>query len=148
MALSQDRAATAEERSIDFNDLVSWCHREIIRSEDALLIEGIGGVMVPLDAQFTVRDWIAELGLPVLLVAGTHLGAISHTLSALAALRDVGVKPAAIVVNESAGGVSIENTLASLAPHADDVPLLTLGRDDPAGMKALADRVAELKTRT
>ena len=138
-ALSPDRAADYEDRRMDFDDLLAWCRREIMRSEQALLLEGIGGVMVPLDAHHTVREWIAALELPVLLVAGTYLGALSHTLSALAALREVGVTPAAIVVNESEGGVGIEHTLASLTAHVEGVPLAVIGRDDVVGFAALAD---------
>ena len=40
-----------------------------------LLIEGIGGVMVPLDDKRTVLDWMAALDIPLLLVAGSYLGA-------------------------------------------------------------------------
>lgn len=137
--VSPDRAAVFEDRRMDFDDLLAWSRREVMRSEDMLLMEGIGGVMVPLDAHHTVRDWIAALELPALLVAGTYLGAISHTLSALAALREVGIAPAAIVVNESPGGVSIEDTLASLAPHADGIPLRIMVRGDIAGFDALAE---------
>src|SRR3989338_9161731 len=104
--------------------------------------------MVPLDAHHTVREWIAALDVPALLVAGTYLGAVSHTLSALAALREVGVVPAAVIVNESPGGVGIDDILASLAAHADGVPLRTLGRDDLVGMDALANRIAELQAGT
>jgi dethiobiotin synthetase len=136
--LSPDRAAVLEGRDIDFGSLVDWCRAEMVLNDDALLIEGIGGVMVPLDVRHTVRDWIAALRLPALLVAGTYLGAVSHTLSALAALREVGVRPAAIVVNESQGGVGIGETLAALAPHVADVPLQALGRADAAGMAQLA----------
>ena len=130
--VSPDRAAVFEDRRMDFDDLLAWSRREVLRSEDAVLIEGIGGVMVPLDAHHTVREWIAALELPTLLVAGTYLGAISHTLSALAALREVGVVPAAIVVNESPGGVSIEDMLASLAAHAGGISLATISRGDAA----------------
>ncbi len=42
--------------------------------------------MVPLDDTHTVLDWIAELGAPVLLVAGSYLGTLSHTLTAVAAV--------------------------------------------------------------
>jgi dethiobiotin synthetase len=127
--LSPDRAAALEGRAIDFDDLIGWCRREVLRAEDAVLVEGIGGLMVPLDAHNTVRDWIVSLDLPVLLVAGTYLGAVSHTLSALAALREAGVRPVAVVVNESVDGVGIENTWASLAPHVDQIPLITIARD-------------------
>lgn len=139
--LSPDRAAALEGRRIEVAALTAWCRDEIARNQDTLLIEGIGGVMVPLDEGHTVRDWIAALDLPVLLVTGTYLGAVSHTLTALAALREVGVRPAAIVVNRSVGGVDIADTLASLVPHLGGVPALDLGCGDtdrpPAS--ALAD---------
>jgi dethiobiotin synthetase len=140
--LSPDLAAAREGRNIDFAELVGWSRAEIERNEGLLLIEGIGGAMVPLDARHTVRDWIAALGVPALLVAGTHLGALSHTLTALAALRETGVAPAAIIVNESAGStVSLEDTLASLAPHVGSVPLHVLRRDDVEGLARLADKL-------
>ena len=140
--LAPDRAAALEGRTLDFDDLVAWCRREVLRSEGAALVEGIGGVMAPLDADHTVREWIVALDLPVLLVAGTYLGAISHTLCALAALRAVGVLPAAIVVNESVGGVSIADTLASLAPHADGLLLAAVSRGDAAAVTTLVRQLA------
>lgn len=140
--LSPDRAAAQEGRAIDFAALVAWCRDAIARNDGLLLIEGIGGVMVPLDGRHTVRDWIAALDIPALLVCGTHLGSLSHTLTALAALREVGVAPALIVVNESAGStVSLDDTLASLAPHVGGVPIVALRRDDAAGVARLADQL-------
>ena len=138
-ALSPDRAAALAGRSIDFDALVGRCRDEIANNEDCLLIEGIGGVMVPLDARHTVRDWIVALGLPTLLVAGTYLGAVSHTLSALAALRELGAMPMAIVLNESADGVGMQDTVASLVPHLGGVPLFGVGRDDAAAIERLAE---------
>lgn len=136
--LSPDRAAALEGRAIDFDGLVRWCRDETARNEDLLLVEGVGGVMVPLDGQRTVLDWMAALKLPVLLVAGTYLGAISHALTALAALRSAGPAPVAIVLNESAGGIPLADTLASLAPHAGGIPLLPVARGGD-GLAALAD---------
>lgn len=136
--LSPDRAAALEGCAIDVDALVGWCRDEVARNEDLLLIEGVGGVMVPLDGQRTVLDWMVALQLPALLVAGTYLGAISHALTALAVLRAAGVAPVAIVPNESAGGVSLEDTLASLAPHAGGIPLLPVARGGD-GLAALAD---------
>jgi len=139
--LAPDRAAALEGRAVDFDDLVAWCRREVLRSEGAVLVEGIGGVMVPLDANQTVREWIAALDLPVLLVTGTYLGAISHTLTALAALREVGVVPAAVVVNESVGGVGIADALASLAAHVEGIPLAAIPRGAAASFAALAGQL-------
>ncbi|MDP2795098.1 MAG: dethiobiotin synthase [Sulfurisoma sp.] len=138
--LSPDRAAALEGRGIDFAALLGWCREQIAANAGLLLIEGIGGVMVPLDARHTVRDWIAALDIPVLLVAGSYLGALSHTLTALAALREAGVVPAAIVLNETADSpVGIEDTLASLVPRIGDIALIILRRDDAAGLARLAD---------
>ena len=136
--LSPDRAAALEGRGIDFDDLVAWCRREVLRSEDAVLVEGVGGVMVPLDEHNTVREWMMALDLPVLLVAGTYLGAVSHALTAVAALREVGVTPSAIAVNESSDGVGLERTLASLSPHLGDIPTFAIGRDDSPALERFA----------
>jgi dethiobiotin synthetase len=138
--LSPDLAAAREGKAIDFAALAGWCRGAIESNEGLLLIEGVGGAMVPLTARHTVRDWIVALDIPVLLVCGTYLGALSHTLTALAALREVGVVPAQLVVNESAGStVSVEDTLTSLAPHIGDLPVVALRRDDTAGVARLAE---------
>lgn len=142
--LSPDRAAALEDRSIDFEDLVAWSRFEIVRSEDALLMEGIGGVMVPIDAHHTVRDWVAALDMPIMLVAGTYLGALSHTLTALAALREIGLRPACIVVNESADGVGLAETVASLASQVDGIHLFELARGDADGCARLATALLEM----
>ena len=55
--LSPDMAARREDRTLDFDALVAFCQDKIARS-DRLLIEGIGGLMVPLDDRHTVLDWM------------------------------------------------------------------------------------------
>ena len=85
-ALSPDLAAEREGRSIDVDTVVSFCQTAIDRRRDILLIEGIGGVMVPLDGERTILDVMMALQLPLILVAGSYLGTISHTLTALDAL--------------------------------------------------------------
>lgn len=140
--LSPDRAAALEGRRIDFAELVAWCRAQIARAGDddgLLLIEGIGGVMVPLDERHTVRELIAALGIPTVLVAGSYLGSLSHTLTALAALREADIVPAVVVLNESSGSsVSLDETMVSLAPHLGAIPLRRLQRNDVAGLKRLA----------
>lgn len=142
--LSPDRAAALEGSRIDVAALTDWCRQQLAADQDVLLIEGIGGIMVPLDETTTVREWMAALGLPLILVVGTYLGSLSHTLTALAALREAGLSPVAIVVNECNGaGVSLGDCLASLKPHVGTMPLFALGRDDAAGLQALADFLLE-----
>src|SRR3546814_14976999 len=96
--LSPDMAAAREGRSVPFDELVDYCRSRAAEASGPLLVEGVGGAMVPLGACHNVLDWIAALGFPALLVSGTYLGAISHALPTLAALGARGVEVAAIVL--------------------------------------------------
>jgi dethiobiotin synthetase len=147
--LSPDMAAQLEGRRIDFEQLVGFTRRaaSAVRvgtaSHDfsAILIEGVGGVMAPLDETHTVRDWIAGGGLPCVLVAGSYLGSMSHTLTALEALRKVGAGVTAIAVNESPeSAVPLDATLETLSRHATGTPLVAIGRANPqSGVARLAE---------
>ena len=125
--LSPDMAAARECRAIDFTLLLDFCREP--RPVELTVIEGVGGVMVPIDRERTVLDWIVALGAPVLLVAGSYLGTLSHTLSAAGMLRARGVTIAAIVLNESAiQPVPAEETAEVLARFADNVPIRIVRR--------------------
>jgi dethiobiotin synthetase len=97
--ISPDMAARRAGKVIPFDDVVAFCRAEMAASEVPLLIEGVGGAMVPLDDRRTVRDWMVALGLPAIVVCGGYLGAISHTLCTIEALRVAGVVVAQVVVN-------------------------------------------------
>jgi len=136
--LSPDMAAMREGRRIDFDALSKFTRRIVSAStlhpsaNFPTLVEGVGGVMAPLDAQHTVRDWIASSGLPCILVAGSYLGSLSHTLTALESLKKVGVDVTAITLNETpASPVSLAETLAALRRHAGAVPVLGISRAAP-----------------
>lgn len=64
-----------------------------------MIVEGAGGVMVPLNERDLMLDLIRHLALPVLLVARSTLGTINHTLLSLARLRQAGVDVFAVVLN-------------------------------------------------
>jgi dethiobiotin synthetase len=136
--LSPDMAAARERRSIDFEALIERCRTAAERRGGITLIEGIGGVMVPLDAQHTVLDWIAALGAPALLVVGSYLGTLSHSLTAVAALRQRGVTLLGVVVSESAEQpVPAEDSAASLARFVAPAPVRVLSRVAPAPLLPL-----------
>ena len=140
--LSPDMAAAREGRRIDFDELVAFTRRAIAAPDRPLLIEGVGGVMAPLDSQHTVRDWIAASGLPCILVAGSYLGSLSHTLTALEALAGVGAGVTAIVVNETPGStVALDATLEGLSHHVPGIPLVAIARASP---QAAVTRLAGL----
>jgi len=113
--LSPDMAARREGRRIAFEELVEFCKRSAQGSAELTLVEGVGGVMVPLDDAHTVLDWIAALASPVVLVAGSYLGTLSHTLTAVLALQAHGCELAAVLVAESpAQPVQIEETARTI----------------------------------
>lgn len=117
--LSPDMAAAREGREIDFAGLLGFCRGAADGPEDVLLIEGIGGVLVPLDAAHTVLDWIVALGMPSLVVGGSYLGTISHTLATVAAMRARNAAVAAVVISESEESpVPLEETAAAIRRFA------------------------------
>jgi dethiobiotin synthetase len=139
--LSPDMAAARERRRVPFEDLVEFCRAP--RPADVVLIEGIGGVMVPLDDTHTVLDWIVALGAPVLLVAGSYLGTLSHTLTAIAALRARGVEPAAMIVSESdEQPVPLEETTQTIRRFV--APIATGAMPRPPGATKLLPLLAAL----
>jgi dethiobiotin synthetase len=64
----------------------------------ALVVEGVGGLMVPLTPTYTVRDLAADLDLPVVIAARTGLGTINHTLLTAQAARAAGLHVAGVVM--------------------------------------------------
>ena len=82
---SPHRAAEIDGVTIDVDAL------EPPQCDRSLVIEGAGGVLVPFTRQTTFADVMARWGLPVVLVAATSLGTISHSLAAIEALRARGV---------------------------------------------------------
>ncbi len=85
--LAPSMAARLEGKVLDFDAVVDWSRKAIDGPEDIVMIEGVGGVMVPMDDHHTVLDWMEKTGIPVLLVIGSYLGTISHTLTALTVLE-------------------------------------------------------------
>lgn len=69
------------------------------RLERPLVVEGAGGMLVPLEEESYVIDIAAKLGLPVVLVARSTLGTINHTLLSLEALRRRGLPLAGVVMS-------------------------------------------------
>ena len=127
--LSPDLAAAREGRPIDFDALTAFSRAAVDANTGMLFIEGVGGIMVPIDGKRTVLDWMAALNIPLLLVVGGYLGTISHTLTAVDVLAQRKLTVAAIVVCESErSAVELDETVASIARFADGVPVIGLPR--------------------
>jgi dethiobiotin synthetase len=72
---------------------------EIPKTNKRLVIEGAGGLLVPLNERFLVIDLIEHLLTPVVLVARNYMGSINHTLLSMAALKSRGIPMAGIIYN-------------------------------------------------
>ena len=88
-----------------------------------LIIEGAGGLIVPINWQHTVLDIIEKLELPVLLVARSGLGTINHTLLSLNALRDRGIHVFAIIMSGP-----YHNSNRETLRHFGDLPIFEIGQ--------------------
>jgi dethiobiotin synthetase len=144
--LSPDMAAAREGREIVFDELVAFCREALAKNDGTLFIEGVGGVMVPLDHEHTVLDWAKALDVPLILVAGSYLGTISHTLTALDVIARAGLTVAALVVNDSGdGAVPLAETLVTLRCFTKTIPIATVPRvKAPVGAREAFAQLAEL----
>jgi dethiobiotin synthetase len=139
--LSPDVASRREGRSVPFEDLVAFSRHAIAQHSGKLLIEGVGGIMVPLDDRHTVLDWMMALNVPLVLVVGTYLGTLSHTLTCIDVLkrRELAIK--ALVVNETPGSsVSLSDTMSRLTCFAPSLSIVGLKhKPDPTAFKTIAE---------
>lgn len=77
------------------------CAMELLTRHDAVLVEGAGGVLVPLDESHTILDLMVALEMPVVLVGHRGLGTINHTLLSLQVLRAAKLRVIGVVLNET-----------------------------------------------
>jgi dethiobiotin synthetase len=118
-------------------DAIVAAARAAARGVDVLVVEGVGGLLVPFNASHCVRDLAVELGLPVLVAARPGLGTINHSLLTVEAPRPAGLDVRAVVLTPwpaepsvmqcsnrdtiaARGGVEVA-TLATVSPAAGDL---------------------------
>ncbi|WP_421737643.1 dethiobiotin synthase [Caulobacter sp.] len=127
--LAANLAARLEGQTLLLTDLVADCQARLGReNRDLLLIEGAGGVMSPLTDDATNLDLMVALGLPVLLVAGSYLGTVSHVLTALEVIRSRNLTVAAIVMSESLDAPDLTQTADLLRDFETRAPLVVAPR--------------------
>lgn len=123
-------AARNEGRKIDIEKIVSAF--EAIEA-DVVIVEGVGGFLVPLNEDQDVSDLAQSLGLPVILVVGMKLGAISHARLTFDAIKSRGLECAGWVANRiDPHMAAFDEVLASIRRHID-APLIDVMPFDPQG---------------
>lgn len=133
--LSPPMAARREGRTVRLDDLLAICRPWLAATPAEFgILETAGGVMSPLAEDALCLDLMRETPLPVLLVGGSYLGGISHTLTALGALIGAGLAVQAVVVSESADpeAPDFDETVESLTQWSGGTPVLPARRGDEA----------------
>ncbi|MCX7585696.1 dethiobiotin synthase [Phenylobacterium sp. 58.2.17] len=133
--LSPPMAARLEEVDLRISTLTEFCRAGLAASAaDLMLVEGAGGVMSPMAEDGTGLDLMVSLGLPSVVVGGSYLGAISHTLTAIETLRARGLPIAAVVISQSGepDAPDFAQTVDSVAAFAGEVKIIAAARDDEA----------------
>ena len=98
--LAPSAAARLEERPVDLGRIETAFQR-LRRRHGVMVVEGVGGLMVPLTEDALVEDLALRLGLPLVVVARTALGTVNHTLLTLKRAEARGLAVAALVFNQS-----------------------------------------------
>jgi dethiobiotin synthetase len=96
-AVSPHLAAALAGETIDPADLIAHARAATVDG-GALIVEGVGGLLVPLADEFTVRDLAVALGLPIVIAASPGLGTINHTLLSIDSARAAGLEVRAVVL--------------------------------------------------
>jgi dethiobiotin synthetase len=122
------RAAGIAGEAVELDSVLRW-----IRAQDTggpLLVEGVGGWMVPLGPGTRVEQLAQQLGLPVLLVAANRLGVLNHSLLSATAIRAAGLPLAALVLNDlgAADPALAAWNLADLRAELPGLPVLPFPR--------------------
>ncbi|HEY5261337.1 MAG TPA: dethiobiotin synthase, partial [Solirubrobacteraceae bacterium] len=144
-AVSPHLAATLAGRPIDPDALIARAREESSRT---LIVEGVGGLLVPLANDFTVRDLAVALALPIVIAAAPGLGTINHTLLTIEAARSVGLAVAAVVLTPWPERPSeMERSNRETIERMGMIEVATLGEIAGAGISALADAGAHLSWR-
>jgi dethiobiotin synthetase len=128
-------AARQHHRSIRLVEALTRV-RHLARRCECLLVEGIGGLLVPLGKGFNVRDVIACLDCEVVVVSVNRLGTLNHTLLTAAALEQVGVKKyKTVLMNLSKLDASARSNGRILAALLAPRPLYMLGHLGPEPLR-------------
>ncbi len=97
-ALSPNVAAQVSGVTIDPRVITS-AFLKLARRHDLVIVEGAGGLLVPIEGDFLIADLILALDIPAVVVARPSLGTINHSLLTIRCAQHMGIKPIGVVIN-------------------------------------------------
>ena len=103
-------AAMIENRAIDLA-LIRETFARLKATHRSLIVEGVGGWLVPIARDFFIRDLAKEMGLPIAVVVANKLGALNHALLTVESVRESGCECAGIILNHA---TSVEADVAGI----------------------------------
>jgi len=122
--LSPFTAAQIENVSIRFGR-IARAYEGLLQNHQALLVEGAGGLLVPITREKMMTDLALYLKLPVLIISRTGLGTINHTLLSVEVAKQRGIEVAGVIFNHLGPHRGLaERTNPSVIRHFLDVPIL------------------------
>ncbi len=122
-AASPYQAAMMENKPIDIDEILS-AFKTLSDRHPWMLVEGIGGIMVPIRRDYLVVDLIRDMGLPVILVCRYQLGTLNHSLLALDHLKRQRLAVRGVIFNQTGDLDPVENEQPSLLKELSETPLL------------------------
>lgn len=135
------RVAAAETgHSLSYESVRADC-LAVFETVEVPIVEGIGGLRVPLADDREVIDLVADLGLPALLVARSGLGTLNHTALSVDALRDRSIPVSGIVLNQYDGATVAERTNPDELERMLDLPVSTIPSLDSMEATRLVEAV-------
>lgn len=129
-ALAPCVAAQIEGKDIDLS-LIKDAYTELERQHDIVIVEGAGGIAVPLRDKFLISDLITYLGIPAIIVARAGLGTINHTFLTIEHAQSSGIPVIGVVLNNYRGGMA-EETNPKMITELTGVTVLGIIPHDPA----------------
>lgn len=139
--------AAIEGVAVDF-EAIATAYRYLCGHCDVVLVEGIGGAMVPLTETETILDLAVAFDLPVVIAARPNLGTINHSLLTIEAVRNAGLPVAGLVISgyNAETADAAEEAAPEVICHFSDVPLLSVvpyDEDSSVEEGRLGDRVIQ-----
>jgi len=118
-------ASDIEGRPVDVSVIVAEVSA-LLETYEAIVVEGIGGILVPIRSDYFVIDLIRELGLPLIVVSRPSLGTINHTLLTVNYALKEGIEVSGIIINFSrpADGTVAEKTNPGTIQKMSPVPVI------------------------